>query len=298
MVSSRGHSQVGAGDAEARWRPWFMLAIIALVVSALVFVIVLFGLSRGDGNSPGSPILPGGSTATATRTAAPGGDPTTGPTQGATATEGTAQPTEQPTNPPSSEPTEEGDPLPCGDIMAPLNKVNYLSASCAPGDLVAIPAERNGQGTQYLRAEAADALLELMDAASADGFELYAISGYRSYDGQVAAYQSNLAACGGDSACADRVSARPGHSEHQLGTTMDVSSPDAGYGLESFVGTPEADWVRDNSWKFGFVVSYPEGTEHITGYAFEPWHIRWIGKSAAASVHASGLTLHEYLASH
>lgn len=296
-MSSRGRSQAGARDINTHWRPWFMLAIIALVVSALVFVIVLFGLSSGGSDNPGSPILPGGATATATRTAAPGGDPTTAPAQGTTPPGGTAEPRETPTKPPA-EPTEEGDPLPCGDIMAPLNKVNYLSPSCAPGDLVAIPAERTGQGTQYLRAAAADALLELMDAASADGFELYAISGYRSYEGQVAAYQSNLAACGGDSACADRVSARPGHSEHQLGTTMDVSSASAGYGLESFVGTPEADWVRDNSWKYGFVVSYPEGTEQITGYAFEPWHIRWIGKTEAANVHASGLTLHEYLAGH
>jgi len=180
--------------------------------------------------------------------------------------------------------------------MAPLNKQDALPADCEPNDLAPIPADRTAYGTQYLRVAARDALLELMEAAAQDGFDLYAVSAYRSYDGQVAAYNSNLAACGYDRACADRISAHPGHSEHQLGTTVDVSSPGAGFGLETFVGTEDAAWVEANAWKFGFVVSYPAGTEHITGYAYEPWHLRWIGRAEAQRVHESGLTLHEYLA--
>ena len=91
-------------------------------------------------------------------------------------------------------------------------------------------------------------------------------------------------------------SARPGHSEHQLGTTADLTSANVGFQLsEGFGDTPEGAWVRENSWKYGFIISYPAGTEGITGYAYEPWHIRYVGEATAADVHASGLTLHEYL---
>ena len=81
----------------------------------------------------------------------------------------------------------------------------------------------------------------------------------------------------------------------QLGTTADVSSPAAGCGLESIIGTREADWIAANSWKFGFIVSYPNGKEGVTGYAYEPWHVRYIGRGDASKVNASGLTLTEYL---
>jgi hypothetical protein len=114
------------------------------------------------------------------------------------------------------------------------------------------------------------------------------VSAYRSYDAQVAAYEENRAIHGDD---VDRFSARPGHSEHQLGTTVDVSSASAAYALEGFEGTPEAEWVATNSWRFGFIVSYPEGKEEVTGYAYEPWHIRYVGKETAAAVRQSGLTL-------
>lgn len=257
--------------------------------SALVFVFVVASLA-GDGGDGGSPFPGRPDVITPTPGSEP--DPTSTPDDG---TSPTTEPTVESTEAPSPG-SGGGDVLACGDIMAPLNKQNALGADCAPGDLALIPPERTAYGSQYLRVSARDALVELIDAAAVDGFDLYAVSAYRSYDGQVAAYNSNLASCGGDRACADRISAHPGHSEHQLGTTVDVSSPGAGYGLESFVGTADAAWVEANAWRFGFVVSYPEGTEHITGYAYEPWHIRWVGRAEAQRVHESGLTLHEYLA--
>jgi len=161
-----------------------------------------------------------------------------------------------------------------------------------PPDLVELPAARSAQGAQYMRAEAADALLQLFDAAEAEaGYSLSANSTYRSYQTQAVVYENAVAAFG--QAYADRTSARPGHSEHQMGTTADVGA--RGLYLENFIGTPEADWLAENSWRFGFIVSYPDGKEDITGYAYEPWHLRYVGPGVAQQVKDSGLTLHEFL---
>jgi len=120
---------------------------------------------------------------------------------------------------------------------------------------------------------------------------LFVNSAYRSYGVQEQTFNQWVQSSG--LAYAERTSARAGHSEHQLGTTADVGYP--GHFLEGFTGTAEATWLAANSWKYGFIISYPNGKEDITGYAYEPWHIRYLGKEAAKSVHDSGLTLHEYL---
>jgi D-alanyl-D-alanine carboxypeptidase len=156
-----------------------------------------------------------------------------------------------------------------------------------PPDLEALPPEMVASSGQLLRREAAAAYRELFAAAQKDGYTIVAASSYRSYQAQVSAYSSQASRTG--QAHADRVSARPGHSEHQLGTTTDVTSASAGYGLESFEGTAEAGWISTNSWKYGFIVSYPDGKEPITGYVYEPWHIRgWKGRSREGA--RSGLT--------
>ncbi|MGH2608055.1 MAG: M15 family metallopeptidase [Tepidiformaceae bacterium] len=218
-------------------------------------------------------------------------------TAATTAPEPTATPTTTPAPP---TPTPWGTPGPdntivvaCGEILAPLDKTHRLTPDCVPPDLEALPAEMVASAGQLLRRDAAAAYRELFAAARADGYTIVAASAYRNYQEQVSAYTSHVNR--GGQAYADRVSARPGHSEHQLGTTTDVSSATAGYGLESFEGTAEAAWLAEHSWEYGFIVSYPEGKEPITGYVYEPWHIRWVGKDEAAKVRASGLTLHEYL---
>jgi len=181
----------------------------------------------------------------------------------------------------------------CGDILAPLDKQHRLPADCVPSGLVALPDSYTFGGGQYLVSEAANAMIELVDAAANDGVFISVISSYRSYEHQVGTYNWHVATYGEEQA--SRVSARPGHSEHQLGTTADVVSASAGYVLENFPGTPEAAWVEANASRFGFVVSYPDGLEPVTGYAYEPWHIRYVGDQTAASVAASGLTLGQYL---
>lgn len=147
-----------------------------------------------------------------------------------------------------------------------------------------VPADYN----PGLLTETYDAFLELKQAALNDGVEINFMSGFRSYEEQTEVYKNwNEVYSDGQ---ADRVSARPGHSEHQLGLAIDVNSIEF-----SFADTPEGIWLAENCWRFGFIIRYKEGTEHITGYMYEPWHIRYLGKELAEEVHFSGLTLEEYL---
>lgn len=183
--------------------------------------------------------------------------------------------------------------LPCNDILVPVDKEHRLPADCVPEGLVALPDAYSYGEEQLLVQEAADAFIEMRESAADDGMNLYARSSYRSYETQEFTYNHHVSNHGQE--YADRISARPGHSEHQLGTTTDVTAASAGYELSPFGDTPESEWVEQNSWRYGFIVSYPEGKEHITGYVWEPWHIRYVGRDVAREVHESGLTLGEYL---
>lgn len=276
---------------EAAWRPYFLLATGAFATSVVVFLALVTAAACGnDTGGAASPSAVDTRTVTPTDTASADGATATPPSATATAT-GTASATATPQG--GNGIQDDSAVLPCdGNIMAPLDKAHRLPESCVPPDLVAVPGTMQ-QGGQRLRAAAAAAFQELFAAAQKDGFTIVSVSAYRSYADQVAAFNANVASGGLE--YARRTSALPGHSEHQLGTTTDVSSADAGFGLESFGGTPEARWIADNAWRYGFVVSYPDGKEGVTGYAYEPWHIRWLGKEVARKVRDSGLTLHEYL---
>lgn len=132
------------------------------------------------------------------------------------------------------------------------------------------------------------ALQEMFAAAKVDGFELFVKSGFRSYQTQKSLYNSYVKRDG--LAAADRYSARAGHSEHQTGLAFDINKSNS-----SFAGSPEANWLADNCYKYGFIIRYPEGKESITGYIYEPWHIRYLGVETATAVYNSGLCLEEYL---
>ena len=276
-----------------RWHSLFFLALATFLTSLTVSLAIVAGAACGSANPEPATTDP------IARTATPQAE-TPEATSAATATPGAKVETPAPTETtPTSDRTPAGTAastsdaakvVACGDILVPLSKKSRLPADCAPGGLVALDA---AQGSQVLRREAAAAFASLVAAAKADGFDLVAVSAYRSYNNQIATYDANVRQFGQE--YADRTSARPGHSEHQLGTTVDVSSPAAGFGLEAFIGTDEADWVAENSWKFGFIVSYPAGREGVTGYAYEPWHIRWVGTGVASQVKSSGATLVEFL---
>ncbi len=132
------------------------------------------------------------------------------------------------------------------------------------------------------------ALQEMFAAAKSEGLNLFVKSGFRSYSTQKSLYNSYVKRDG--QAAADRYSARPGHSEHQTGLAFDINKAHS-----SFAGSPEANWLAANCYKYGFIIRYPEGKEAITGYIYEPWHVRYLGVQTATEVYNSGLCLEEYL---
>ena len=162
--------------------------------------------------------------------------------------------------------------------------------TCVNGILVAnktysLPSTYDPKG---LTPEFRKAFTEMKNAAADDGIGLTICSGYRSYSYQKQLYENYVAVDG--KAAADTYSARAGHSEHQTGLAADINAAE-----EWFIGTPEAKWLDKNCWKYGFIIRYPEEKQDITGYIYEPWHVRYLGKENAKLVHDSGLTLEEYL---
>lgn len=131
---------------------------------------------------------------------------------------------------------------------------------------------------------------KLMQAdASSLGLNIYISSGYRSYNYQKTLYNNYTAVSGQTGA--DTYSARPGHSEHQTGLCFDLNTIDS-----SFAYTPEGKWITNNAYLYGFIIRYPEGKENITGYMYESWHLRYIGKDLAEALYNNGdwITLEEY----
>ena len=136
--------------------------------------------------------------------------------------------------------------------------------------------------------EAMDAFMELKEAAALKDLNIVFQSGFRSFEEQKKVYEGWIEEYAEE---ADRISARPGYSEHQLGLAIDVNSI-----YFDFAETPEGIWLAENCWKFGFILRYPSfESESITGYMYEPWHIRYLGKELSEKVYLSGLTLEEYL---
>jgi len=177
-----------------------------------------------------------------------------------------------------------------------LDHTNALPPEYAPPDLV--PVTRAGFAAlagERVRAIAVPDLTALREAAARDGVTLAVFSGYRSYAEQKATLDHWVQVGGYEGAL--RTSARAGHSEHQLGTALDLGTgPKAPWEEPQFASGPAGRWLATHATEYGFVLSYPEGKERVTCYAFEPWHFRWVGRDVAARVKASGLTLREFLA--
>lgn len=185
-------------------------------------------------------------------------------------------------------------------IDALVNKKNNLSSTYVPEDLVkleGIPTVLENPEINQLREMAYIALKDLFQAATdEEGYELHARSGYRSYGTQRDLYNSYVKNHG--QAAADKYSAKPGQSEHQTGLSMDITCAAMNFQLDdTFGNTDEGKWVSENAHRFGFIVRYPKGKEDITGYFYEPWHIRYLGVELATKVYESGLTLEEYMES-
>lgn len=157
----------------------------------------------------------------------------------------------------------------------PLNPASYV-----PAKLVKIQGER-------LRSEAADAYKQFAQAGKSKGINVIPVSGYRSYSQQASLYDSYVTQYG--QATADTLSARPGFSEHQTGLAMDVGNASGVCALQAcFENTPAGKWAAEHGWEYGFIVRYPAGAEATTGYTYEPWHLRYVGKVIATEMHAPG----------
>jgi zinc D-Ala-D-Ala carboxypeptidase len=180
--------------------------------------------------------------------------------------------------------------------MALVNKEFMLPGSYIPEDLVR-PNVSFSFGEQdieksYIRKDAAVHLEKMFAAAKQSGIELFAVSGYRSYDRQAVILDAEIQRAGMEKAV--QAVAMPGSSEHQSGLAMDISSRSAKLELsEAFGETAEGKWLAENAHKFGFILRYPKGKESITGYQYEPWHFRYVGP-AAEEIYAKKLTLEEY----
>jgi len=181
------------------------------------------------------------------------------------------------------------------DYLVLVNKTHPVTADYAPDDLVTVEhcdSDVGTEKTRKLRPAAADAVEELIAAAKEEkGYELLMRTGYRSYDYQD--YLFNYWVEKDGEAAADLYSARPGKSEHQTGLACDIGKK--GVGLSSFNGTEEAKWLSENAHRFGFILRFPEGKTDITGYNYESWHFRYVGKDAAEQIYESEQTLEEYL---
>jgi D-alanyl-D-alanine carboxypeptidase len=185
------------------------------------------------------------------------------------------------------------------DLLVLVNKEYQLPSTYAPSDLVSASLSGLRKGESYLlRNILINDLKELVSAATTDGIDLSIRSGYRSYSTQVSTYNYWLSFNGGNVASADKISARAGHSQHQLGTAVDFSSSEIQDGLGGvFSSTQASVWLANNAWKYGFVISYPSGYESVTGYSYESWHYRYIGKVNAQEMNSKGMILELYLRS-
>jgi D-alanyl-D-alanine carboxypeptidase len=173
------------------------------------------------------------------------------------------------------------------DLNVLVNKYNQLPADYVPDDLVEIDQTK-------MKAVAAEALRKMQADAKTAGLTFIAQSGYRSYSYQNGLYEGYKKT---DPEGADTYSARPGFSEHQTGLAVDINKTVSD--LSDFVGTPEADWVYGNAYRYGFIVRYTEANTDITGYMSEPWHIRYIGVAHATKMHDEGIdSYEEYAAKH
>lgn len=179
-------------------------------------------------------------------------------------------------------------------LLALVVKDTTLKSDYVPPDLQPVPAHMKPAYSMQLRAKALEHLEKLYQAAAGDGVELAIRSAYRSYSTQKGLFEDYASRYGEEEA--NRFSARPGQSEHQLGTAVDFGGTAVDF-KAAYGETPQGQWLAENAWRFGFALSYPAGKEHITGYIFEPWHYRYIGVAAAAEWKNSGKTLKGFLES-
>ena len=170
-----------------------------------------------------------------------------------------------------------------------VNKNNKLSKNYVPSDLEQISLEYSCDH-KYLRKIAKESFEQMAMDAKKNGFNIVAVSTYRSYEYQEKLYNNYVKDKG--YYYADMCSARAGHSEHQTGLAVDIADLSLDY--DNFEYTKEFIWVKENAHKYGFIMRYPKAKFHITGFKYEPWHYRYVGIDVATYIHKNNITLEEY----
>lgn len=181
------------------------------------------------------------------------------------------------------------------NILVMANKQLYLPSTYVPKNLVKpnVPFSYPSNEENYMQEIAAKALEKMFEDAKKEGIHLIALSGYRSYQTQTYLFQRYVDQMGFEEA--SKISAQAGTSEHQTGLTMDITADSVNQRLlEEFESTKEGIWLRENAHKYGFIMRYPKGKEHITGYSYEPWHFRYVGKDVAKIIYENNWTLEEF----
>jgi D-alanyl-D-alanine carboxypeptidase len=178
------------------------------------------------------------------------------------------------------------------DLLMLVNKFNYLDESYVPDDLVYMDSNYTTNNCR-LKSVAYEAFKKMVDSAKEEGLNIYARSGFRSYTDQFSIYNYYVSIDGYDKA--DTYSARPGFSEHQTGLVVDVIAGRNGT-YDEFGSTNEFKWLKENSYKYGFILRYTNENSYITGYKNEPWHYRYVGIDAAKIIYENNLTFDEYYA--
>lgn len=181
-------------------------------------------------------------------------------------------------------------------IWVVVNKLRPLEPKTyQPADLTTpnVPLRVPGNESMRLRKVPAEALETMFAAAKGEDINLMLSSGHRSYSYQTTLYSSYVNKYG--QAEADKESARPGHSEHQTGLAVDVCNADKPCDLEESFGSSRAGkWVAANAHKYGFIIRYPQGKSDVTGYVYEPWHLRYVGEELATEINRLNSTMEEF----
>lgn len=248
---------------------------LGLVVLVFIFVVLVFGYHR--------------TASTPTKTYDPSNPKSSSPAP----------------HPPTNPQPDEAKPTPvaalsqqdqAASLSSVVNKGRILPSSYVPANLVVpnVPLRlSSGAPEMHVRADTAAAMEQMFSAAAQEGLQLKLASGYRSYSTQSGLYKGYVTSSG--QAYADATSARPGHSEHQTGLAADLEPASRACEIqECFGDMAEGKWLAANAHKYGFIIRYQKGKQSLTGYQYEPWHVRYLGTSLAAKVYSSGKTLEQY----
>ena len=181
-----------------------------------------------------------------------------------------------------------------GDVLVLVNKLHAVSKNYKPTDMVAIKGSYTTNQGLEMKADAYKAFKKMRKAAKADGIRFKICSAYRTYSTQKWLYNNYLNTMG--KKLRNIRSAYPGRSEHHTGYAIDLVTKSTGWTLtQDFAKTSEGKWINKHCAEYGFIIRYPKGKTDITGYDYEPWHLRYVGVDAAEEITEQCITLEEYL---